>query len=113
MRAELHQLLRTLAAKDYEEAATLIYQPDAEWTPQQLEREMEPFWLEHAGIDLTPRSRQPIHTSLKPLGERQWEVRQRIIDAEGEGDWMIECLVDLADERPIEAPLIRLRRIAT
>src|SRR5262249_23309697 len=34
LRAELHQLLRTLAAKEYEEAVTLIYQPDAEWTPQ-------------------------------------------------------------------------------
>ena len=113
LRAELHQLLRTLAAKNYEEAATLIYQPEGEWTPEQLEQEMEPFWQEHEGIDLTPRSRQPIHTTLRPIGERRWEVRQRIIDAEGEGDWMIECLVELADERPIQAPLIHLRRIAT
>ena len=113
LRAELHQLLRALAAKNYEEATTLIYQAEGEWTPEQLEREMEAFWREHQAIDLTPRSRQPIHTTLSPLGQRQWEVRQRIFDVEGEEDWMIECLVDLADERPIEAPLISLRRIGT
>jgi len=113
LRAELHQLLRALASKNYEEAAAAIYQPEQEWTPERLAAEMEPFWREHATVDLTPRSRQPIHTTLKAIGPRQWEVRQRIFDPEGDDDWMLDCVVDLAAQRPIDAPLIALRRIGT
>src|SRR5215472_4742106 len=113
LRAEMHQLLRALASKNYEEAAAAIYQPEQEWTPERLAAEMEPFWREHATVDLTPRLRQPIHTTLKAIGPRQWEVRQRIFDPEGDDDWMLDCVVDLAAQRPIDAPLIALRRIGT
>ncbi len=73
LRAEMHQLLRALASKNYEEAAAAIYQPEQEWTPERLAAEMEAFWREHATVDLTPRARQPIHTTLKAIGPRQWK----------------------------------------
>jgi hypothetical protein len=111
LRTELHQLLRALAAKNYDEAAARIYQPQGEWTPERLAAEMEPYWQQHATIDLTPRARQPIHTTLKSLSPRQWEVRHRILDPQGEEDWMLDCSVDLRNERSIDAPLIALTRI--
>ena len=111
LRIELHRLLGALALRNHEEAAASIYQPEHDWTPEQLAAEMEPYWREHSGIDLTPRSRQPAHTTLKAVGPRKWEVSQRILDPEGDDDWMLECLVDLTIQRPDEAPLIALRRI--
>ncbi len=111
LRIELHRLLGALALRNHEEAAASIHQPEHDWTPEQLAAEMEPYWREHSGIDLTPRSRQPAHTTLKAVGPRKWEVSQRILDPEGDDDWMLECLVDLTIQRPDEAPLIALRRI--
>jgi superfamily II RNA helicase len=111
LRVELLQLLRALSARNYEEAAAAIYKPEGEWTPERLAHEMEPYWTQHASIDLTPRARQPIHTTLKPVGPRQWDVTQRILDPEGAEDWMLACRVDLRQQRPPEAPLISLVRI--
>jgi superfamily II RNA helicase len=113
LRVGMQQLLRALAAKNYDEAAASIFQPEGEWTPARLEEEMEPYWREHASIDVTPRARQPIHTTLKQQGPRQWEVQQRILDPEGDDDWMLDCSVDLTVNRPIDAPLIHLMRIGT
>ncbi len=111
LRIELHRLLGALALRNHEEAAASIHQPEHDWTPEQLAAEMEPYWREHSGIDLTPRSRQPVYTTLKAVGPRKWEVGQRILDPEGDDDWMLECLVDLSIQRADEAPLIALRRI--
>lgn len=111
LRIELHRLLGALASRNHEEAAASIHQPEHDWPPERLAVEMEPYWREHSGIDLTPRSRQPIHTTLKAVGPRKWEVSQRILDPEGDDDWMLECVVDLGIQRPDEAPLIELRRI--
>jgi hypothetical protein len=65
----------------------------------------------HRAIDLTPRARQASNTFLKPLGPRQWQAQQRIIDVEGDEDWVVDCVVDLRQERPDDVPLIALRRI--
>jgi superfamily II RNA helicase len=113
LRAELHQLLRALAAKNHEEAAACVFQPEQQWAPERLEAEMEPYWQQHSAIDLTPRGRQPVHTLVTSSGPRQWEVRQRILDPEGDEDWMLDCVVDLTVPRPDNAPLIALRRIGT
>jgi len=113
LRAELHQLLRALAAKNYEEAAACVFQPEQQWPPERLEAEMEPYWQQHSAIDLTPRGRQAIHTFVTASGPKQWEVRQRVLDPEGDEDWMLDCIVDLTVPRPDDAPLIALRRIGT
>jgi formate dehydrogenase maturation protein FdhE len=111
LRIELHRLLGALASKNHEEAAASIHQPEHDWTPEQLAAEMEPYWREHSSVDVTPRARQPVYTTLKAVGPRKWEVIQRILDPQGDDDWMLECLVDLTIQRADEAPLIALRRI--
>jgi superfamily II RNA helicase len=111
LRIELHRLLGALASKNHEEAAASIHQPEHDWTPEQLAAEMEPYWREHSSVDVTPRARQPVYTTLKAVGPRKWEVIQRILDPQGDDDWMLECLVDLTIQRADEAPLIELRRI--
>ena len=111
LRAELHQLLRSLAFKNYEEAAESVFQLEHEWTAERIAAEMEPYWQQHAAIDVTPRARQPIHIQISQLGPREWAARQRIFDPEGDEDWMLDCRVDLTIDRPNDAPLISLIRI--
>ncbi len=110
VRNELHRLLKALSRKDYEEAAQLLH-PNGGWTPERLEAEMAPFWAEHTAIDVTPRARTVRHTHLVEEEMRLWVARQTVVDETGEGDWMLECVVDLRHPSDADAPLIDLRRV--
>jgi hypothetical protein len=74
---------------------------------------MAPYWAEHARIDTTPAARRPHNTVLRETGPRRWEAIQRIVDEEGEVDWMLACQIDLAAPRDPDAPLVDLVRIGT
>jgi superfamily II RNA helicase len=112
LRTDLHRLLGALARRSHEEAAALLL-PDGGWTPQRLEQEMAPYWAEHSRIDLTPAARRPHHTFVEEVGQRRWKAVQRIVDEEGEVDWMLECVVDLSGSRDPDQPLLDLVRIGT
>jgi hypothetical protein len=114
VRAELHRLLGALARRSHEEAAAAVAPvPGAEWTPKRIEEAMAPYWAEHARIDVTPAARRPHNTFLEEVGPRRWKAVQRIVDEEGEVDWMVECVVDLTGPRDPDAPLVELVRIGT
>jgi len=112
LRTDLHRLLGALARRSHEEAAALLL-PEGGWTPQRLEQEMAPYWAEHPRIDLTPAARRPHHTFVEEVGRRRWKAVQRIVDEEGEVDWMLECVVDLSGSRDPDQPLLDLVRIGT
>jgi superfamily II RNA helicase len=112
IRTEVHRLLVALARKDHEAAAAALA-PGAGWTPAQLEEAMAPYWAEHTRVDTTPAARRPQHTFVKDLGERRWEVVQRVVDEAGEVDWMLQCAIDLSAPRDPDLPLLTLVRIGT
>jgi len=111
IRSELHGLLRALADKRYEDAVGLLRLGEMNWTPELLQAEMERYYAQYPTLDVTPRARRPDKTFLKPVGPKQWEARQRLVDPEGHEDWVLECVVDLREPRPEELPLLELRRI--
>ncbi|HVP69059.1 MAG TPA: DUF3516 domain-containing protein [Anaeromyxobacteraceae bacterium] len=114
VRAELHRLLGALARRSYEEAAVLVHaRPGEEWTARRMEEALAPYWAEHGRIDVTPAARRPHNTFVNELGPRRWRVVQRVVDEEGEVDWMLECLVDLTEPRDPDLPLLELQRIGT
>jgi hypothetical protein len=112
VRADLHRLLKALAAKDYEEARRCVY-PEGDWSADELEAELAPYWTEHAGIDVTPAARRPSNSLLAHEGGRRWTARQRVVDPTGEADWMLDCVVELREPRLEEQPLVQLVRIGT
>jgi len=113
LRAELHQLVRFAGKRMWEEACGALHDPEGAWTPAALEAAFATIFAEHGGLDLTPRSRQSSLTLLRPAGERQWDVTQRLIAQDGDEFWMVDAYVDLTEERAEEAPLISLRRVGT
>ncbi len=113
VRIELHRLLVAFAGRRWEAAAAALYQPDGAWPPARLEQEVQPYFAEHPAIDTRPVARLPHNTLLEKTGLRTYRARQRIVDPEGEVDWMIECSIDLAEPRPAEAPLLALVRVGT
>jgi superfamily II RNA helicase len=112
VRNDLHRLLAALARKDHG-AALAALAPGTAWTPEALGEAMAPYWAEHARIDTTPAARRPHNTVLRETGPRRWEAIQRIVDEEGEVDWMLACQIDLAAPRDPDAPLVDLVRIGT
>ncbi len=113
VRAELHALLKALAAKDYEAAADVLYQPGSEWPPEKLEAEMARYFEEHPTVDVTPRARKNEYTRIEEETPRHFLAQQKLVDPAGEADWMLDCFVDLTGPHPTDRPLIQLRRIAT
>jgi superfamily II RNA helicase len=113
VRTELHRVLGALARKDYEEASEALRMTDgaSAWTPERLSSAMAPFYEEHGAVVTTPAARSPRHTSLRPAGERRFDVEQRIVDREGHDDWAIYAHVDLTDGVPPDGPLIELVRL--
>jgi hypothetical protein len=119
VRNAMFQIMRALASRDYEEAAECVADGERPWTPQELEAAMQGFYEEHSEIRTDPVARSPSNTIIRdetsgagvPSGV--WEISQIICDAEGDNDWMLDCVIDLDRSRKAEKPVVTLRRIAT
>jgi superfamily II RNA helicase len=113
VRNEMHTVLSALASKDYEQACTLVHQTDLhQWTPDEVEKLLMPYFEEHAYIDVTPAARLAHYTNIVGKGNRVWEVHQKIIDPNGDQDWTIVCMVDLSTPRDETGPLVELVTVA-
>src|SRR5581483_8359668 len=111
VRGELHRLVASLAQKRWDEALTRVR--GSELDARQLEAALQPYFAEHARIDVTPRARRPPLTRIAPGAEpRTFVAQQTLLDPalpEEECDWMVECVVDVR-EPPSDGPLIALRQ---
>lgn len=109
VRGELHRLLAALARRDFTAALTAVRPGD--FTAERLAEEVAPYFAEHASMDVTPRARRPQQTVLQAGPEpRTFLAYQRLLDPEGDEDWMIEAFVDL--RRPLDdAPICELRGV--
>jgi hypothetical protein len=114
VRAEMHGLVRALAARDFEQAVLCVKQdPEDPWDAARFERELAPFFDEYQEIVFTPQARQNRHTLLASTGQRCWDVQQVLVDPEEDCLWCVYGTIDLGKERSPEGPLIQLRRIGT
>jgi superfamily II RNA helicase len=118
VRLELHRLVKMLAAKRYDEAATAVHDAEGVWTAARFAAELKPYWDEHASLLATPEARRPHLTGLHlDEGNGVWRISQRLLDPAGNDDWVIEGHVDLAHHPSGEhvgqddQPIISLDRI--
>ena len=116
-RMELHRLVKLLAARRYEDAVEALHDPDKLWSAARLAQDLEPYWKDHASILVTPESRRPHLTTIRPDGDGAWWVTQRLLDPAGDDDWAVEGRVDLAghpagDRAGLDdAPILQLSRV--
>ena len=89
----------------------------ADWPDEALSAELAPYTSAHGRIVLTPEARRPSMAVVRrtvpqgPDGAGTWEARQRILDPDGEADWMLDCVAELPPGPLADAPLLQLRRI--
>jgi hypothetical protein len=69
---------------------------------------MEPFWAAHTQLLTTPAARAPQRTRMDELAPGRLRAQQTLVDAEGDEDWSLDCIVD-QDATP--GPVIQLQRI--
>ncbi len=112
VRAELHQLVRALSNRDYEDAILCLRQGEISepWSGESLASALEPFFAEHSRIDFTARARQAHLTRIEKTDPRSWRVTQVLADPDEETLWCLEGKVDLGG-RSAESPLFELERI--
>ncbi len=112
VRAEMHNLVRALSGRDYEEASHCIRNrdPDA-WPPERFEEALRPYYDEHEWIVFDQRARYSERTILNKKEPRLWEVRQILVDPDDYNDWYLQGHIDLTDDPAPEGPLITLTHL--
>jgi superfamily II RNA helicase len=117
LRAELHQLVASLARRDWEEAATCVRhtadEPSALVEPDDFSTAMESFFSDHEELIFDHRARLAEHTQISSIGDNQWQVVQVLLDPEDDNMWALEGQVDLSDDANVEGPLVVVTRIGT
>jgi superfamily II RNA helicase len=109
VRSELHLLVHALAGRDWEEAAERVtVVPEDLWDAARFETALVPFFADHSALLDTPEARRHEWTQLTPDGDRQWQVTQTLLDAEGDHDWGLKARVDLRRAAAVDQPLLRL-----
>jgi hypothetical protein len=81
------------------------------WDAERFESEMAPFFAEYGELLFTPEARRHQFTHIQRTGDRTWEVRQTLLDPQGDNLWAIAGDVDLRDPHALEGPLVRLHGI--
>ena len=116
VRAECHRLVRALAARHYDDAASCLRTGEGDddaWNAEALEAALAPYYEEFDAIVFDPRARTNDRTLVREREPRLWDVHQTLVDPEDENRWQLECSVDLRDGVPSEGPILELRRVGT
>jgi hypothetical protein len=121
VRSEMHLFVHALAQRNWEEAAERIAHaapgaggetpPDA-WDAGKLEAALAPFFEEYTDLITSPESRRHHWTQIRPIGDRQWEVQQTLMDPLLDNFWGIRARVDLRRATSVEVPLLKIEAIS-
>jgi len=115
VRAEMHLVVRALAARDWEEAAASIRQdpedPEGPWDEARFEAALAPFHESYGDPLFTPEARRHQWTQLRETGERTWEATQILLDRDGDNLWALHATIDLRDPEAVDGPILTLTRI--
>jgi superfamily II RNA helicase len=116
VRNEVFRFMRSIARRDYAEAARVV---TAHAEPAimgaevreaaRIEADLVAYFAEHATIRVDPEARSPKHLSVEESDER-WRVRQTVLDPEEDNDWFVEMTVDLERSRDAARPVLTLER---
>jgi hypothetical protein len=119
VRNEVFRFLRSIARRDYVEAARVV---TAHAEPAimgaevreaaRIEAELAAYFADHTAIRVDPDARSPKLLSVEEGGDaqRRWVVRQIILDPEEDNDWFVEMTVDLDQSRDAARPVLTLER---
>ena len=90
IRAEMHQVVKCLAQRDYETAACLFVPNDDDpWSAERIEKALLPYYDTYEQIVATPRARAAHLTTIKELTPNTYQVQQILVDPEEDNLWAV------------------------
>jgi hypothetical protein len=118
VRNEIFRFVRSIARRDWAEAARVVLAPTdvavmgAEVREAaRIEAEVTPFFADHTAIRVDPEARSPKHLTVEQ-GDHTWRVRQTVLDPEEDNDWFFEATVHLEESRAAARPVLSLERFS-
>ena len=72
---------------------------------------MAPFFAAHTELLTTPDARRPDRTRIDDLDAGRLRAQQAMVDPEGDEDWSLDCVVDVAARRPAPPRAAAHRRL--
>jgi hypothetical protein len=109
VRSELHQVVRALAAGDFEAAASSVRQPaDDPWPASRFESETTALVAEHGDLRFDHSARLTEHTAFEETGPHQWRVAQTLVADEGPTLVALQGFIDLRPDTNPSGPLIAM-----
>jgi Domain of unknown function (DUF3516) len=118
LRADLHLLVKALADRDYEEAASLVgagldQAPAEAWTAERFAQALAPFDAEHERVAFTHAARLSDKTIIEELQPRVFRVRQLLLAPTGDTEWSLGAEIDLRADASGEGRVMRLLEISS
>jgi hypothetical protein len=110
VRNAMFQFLRTIARKDWNDAAAMIAGGD--WTGEKLSAAFAPFFAEHASVRLDPDARSPARTRITKDTAGRWDVVQVVCDPAGNDDWAVFGAIDIESSRKEGRPVLLVERVS-
>lgn len=110
VRAEMHLLIKALSTRAYDDAAACLRtdDPTTAWSADMLEQAMERFYDGYSHLVFDHRARLSDKTLMRELGRRHWQVRQILVDPEGDNSWAVEAEIELDEGQTPDGPLLTL-----
>jgi superfamily II RNA helicase len=84
LRSTLHLLVRALATKEWEDAASFLGVSETE-----IERAMQPFFDEHKKMEQGPSARTAELTRFLEASADTWKIEQTLVDPEAHNEWFL------------------------
>ena len=117
VRNEVFRFVRSVARRDFADAARTVLSPEDIQAPgaevresARIESTLAPFFEEHKTVRIDPEARGPKHLSVEERGHELF-LRQTLLDPEEDNDWFFEATVDLERSRAAGRPVLALVQI--
>ncbi len=117
IRNQLFRLMRALACRDYVTAAEIAADAsgdasgdnrDSDITPAWFESAMSEYYADHSAICVDVTARSPANTQIDRTNGELWKVSQVIVDPDGDNDWVIDLLIDVAASNAAGSLVMRM-----
>ncbi len=112
LRTEIFSILRHLAGRSFEPILQrLDHEADADgqpWAVPRLDAALAQFHRDHERILLDAEARNVRHTYFEKQPQKNWTVRQTLVDPDGHNDWSLDLRIDLEQSRQLGKPHLQL-----
>ncbi len=109
VRNEMFRRIELAAEDDFDALGAL--DGDHGWDADRWADALDEYWDEHEFLEAGPAARGPALLHITP-GTETWQVRQTVVDPDGNHDWFMQATVDLEASNEAGAAVVRFKEFS-